>query len=90
MINIEYPIIQRDKNKRISKLIMFEYAEIYLGGFLWGSFRKVKGISDAYSITVTNSLTGDVPYYQSIGTVEDLENFVAVYILDRFKWEKAK
>ena len=88
MRNIEYPIIQRDKNKRITKLALCEYAEIYLGEFLWGSFKKIKGISDAYSITVTNSLTGDVPYYQSIGTVEDLEKFIVIHISDRFKWEK--
>jgi len=90
MSNINYPIIQKDSSKLIKKLVMHECAEIYLGEFIWASFRKIRGISDAYSITLINSLTGDVPYYQSIGTVQELEEFVVSYIINKTKWEKVQ
>jgi hypothetical protein len=90
MNNTNYPIIQKDSNKLIRKLVSHECAEIYLGEFLWAAFRKIPGISDAYTITLTNTLTGDVPYYQSLGTVEELEEFVVSYTINRTKWDKVK
>jgi hypothetical protein len=87
---MEYEIISSPDKKDIARLESRERMDINLGGSLCATFKKIKGISDAYSITLVNKLTHNIPYYQSIGTVEELEEFVVSYIINGSEWEKLK